>query len=63
MNDSGLIITIKYARELLGTKARDWSDARVEEHINQLDFIATLGVRKLKSELYNKGGKAVPKST
>ncbi|HEY2004676.1 MAG TPA: hypothetical protein VGH44_06205 [Candidatus Saccharimonadia bacterium] len=50
------IITINQARQLLGEKAQNWSDAQVEEHIQQLDFIATLAINQLRSKTANDGG-------
>lgn len=49
MEDSQ-IITTKEARKLLEGKARELSDAQVEELINQFDFIATMAINKYQSE-------------
>ena len=44
------IITTKEARKLLEGKARELSDAQVEELIDQFDFIATMAINKYQSE-------------
>jgi len=43
--DDDQIITIKEARKLLEGEAKQLSDAKVEELINELDFIATIAIR------------------
>jgi len=51
-----LIITVKEARKILGRKFAKYSDADIEEMINDLHFISTVALNKLRKEL-------VPKST